>query len=290
MFGKKKNKEKEEKKETKKVDEALNEALDENKVKEEVKKEDKKQKEEKKASKPNNLRMGALAKVIGGILLVALGFIFIFAKSGTDSNGNDIYFREKVCLLVFGAISAIYGVLRLISVIKNPNTNTNVKLLLLIEVLVDVVIGVMLFVGGIGYGEESKGFNTFMLNNFKYFLGFVFYLKGLLYLISVVFLKHVTEGKEFIVNIVLLTFGAVIFARNEFDVHSLSWILVALSFICGAYTLGDGTYYYIKNKKPKENKEKTKTKEKEKDAKRDQAEEKIITPERDETTDSKYAN
>lgn len=291
MFGRKKKEKKN--KSDKKVDEALNEALDENKVKESVKEDIKEEKNKEKEAKPKKFQssLGALAKIIAGVILVVLGIVFIFAPSGNDTDGNVIYFREKVSILIFGAIFIVYGVTRLIYLIK-ADIKTKVKYLLLIEVVIDVVVGIMLFIGGANFSSSDNNFASFMIKNFKYFLGLVFYLRGLLYLISCIFLQHLTHAKEFIINIVLFTFGAVAFSVKEFDVKALSWILVALAFICGAYTLCDGSYYYIKNKKhedSKKNKKKEKSKDKVKEE-RDTKEEKVIIQDKDEQNDSKYAN
>lgn len=283
MFGKKKKENK--KKSDKKVDEALNEALDENKVKESVKEDIKEEKKEKESSKNKskfNSSWGALAKIVAGVILVILGFMFIFQK-----DGNEIYLREKFSIIIFGAILIVYSITRIIYLIK-ADTKAKVKGLLALEVLFDVVVGLMLFFGGIQLVSNNEGFANFILKYFKYFLGFVFYLRGILYLLSAIFLHHVTNAKEFIINIILLTFGVVIFVRTEFDLASLSWILVGLSFISGAYTLCDGSYHYIESKK-REDKKKSKKKEKVKEE-RDTKEEKIIINDKDQTTDSKYAN
>lgn len=208
--------------------------------------------------------------------------MFIFQK-----DGNEIYLREKFSIIIFGAILIVYSITRIIYLIK-ADTKAKVKGLLALEVLFDVVVGLMLFFGGINLITSDSNFGSFILKYFKYFLGFVFYLRGILYLLSCVFLHHVTNAKEFIINIILLTFGVVIFARTEFDLSSLSWILVALSFICGAYTLADGSYHYIESKK-REDKKKSKKKEKVKEE-RDTKEEKIIINDKNQTTDSKYAN
>ncbi len=288
MFGKKKKENKN--KSDKKVDEALNEALNENKVKESVKEDIKEEKNKEKESSKNkskfNSSWGALAKIVAGVILVILGFMFIFQK-----DGNEIYLREKFSIIIFGAILIVYSITRIIYLIK-ADTKAKVKSLLALEVLFDVVVGLMLFFGGIQLVSSNEGFANFILKYFKYFLGFVFYLRGILYLLSAIFLHHVTNAKEFIINIILLTFGVVIFVRTEFDLASLSWILVGLSFICGAYTLADGSYHYIESKK-REDKKKSKKKEKSKDKvkeERDTKEEKVIIQDKDEQNDSKYAN
>lgn len=283
MFGKKKKDKKE--KETKKVDEALKEAIDDNNIKEEVKENKKEEKKEKESSKDKvkfNSSWGALAKIVAGVILVILGFMFIFQK-----DGNEIYLREKFSIIIFGAILIVYSITRIIYLIK-ADTKAKVKGLLALEVLFDVVVGLMLFFGGIQLVSSNEGFANFILKYFKYLLGFVFYLRGILYLLSAIFLHHVTNAKEFIINIILLTFGVIIFVRTEFDLASLSWILVGLSFICGAYTLADGSYHYIESKK-REDKKKSKKKEKVKEE-RATKEEKIIINDKDQTTDSKYAN
>ncbi len=286
MFGKKKKDKKE--KDNKKVDEALNEAIKDNNIKEEVKEKKQEEKEKKKVEETKlnnkfNSSIGALLKIFAGVVLVVLGFVFIFQPNGSDSDGNQIYLRETVSLVIFGAAIVVYGITRLIYLIK-AKTNSNVKWVLLLEVLIDVVIGVLLFLSGI-----MEGF-TFISKNFRFFLGAVFYLRGLLYFICTTFMRHETNVKEFVINVILFTFGVVAFSVKDFDIKGLSWILVVLAFLSGAYTLADGSYYYIKNKK-REDSKKSKKKEKEKAKEdRDTKEEKIIIEDRDSSSDSKYAN
>ena len=301
MFGKKKNKDKEIKDKdinNKEVDEALNEALDENNVKEEVKKQDKESKAlEKNEKKENklNVPLGSVAKIIGGVILLVLGIVLIFATNGEDTTGNTVYLRDKLAVGVFGAIFIFYGAVRFVYLFK-IKTDSRVKWLFLIEVILDLAVGFLLFFGGFDFKEEMNNYTEFMIKNFKYFLGAVLYIRGLLYLISSIFLNHKTFAKEFIVNLFCITFGTIILVRSEFNASKLAWVLVVLAILCGVYIAGDGGYHYIKLKKEndtkKEKKEKGKKKdksiEKEENKKDTQIEKDIIDQDKNQNQD--YAN
>ncbi len=209
---------------------------------EESMKENKKAKKEKKAKTAlvsNPLTNYTFwLKISGGVLLLALMFALIFTK-----NNKNIYLREQLAVGVFGGIIFVYAIIRTIPLFKTLEKGWS-KILHLIEIIVDLIVGGLLVAGGFNFSNDASSFVEFVVNNFKYLLGGVLYLRGLIYCITSIIFGEKSDSKQFVANILCLTVGVAIVCLEKFNVTYLGWILVVLSGASGLYFVGEGSINY----------------------------------------------
>ncbi len=235
-------KEKEDKKKVKVKEEK--EQTEDEEIEEEPKKKAKKESKDYKTYNPI-LDMKFWFKLIGGVVLVALAFVFIFEKE----------LRERVCIGIFGGIVAVFSIYRIYPTFKYTKKGW-AKFLGVVEIIVDLVIGCLLVFGGFNFSESGNDLTEFTTKNFHYFLGVVFYLRGIVYTVCSSLLKEPTNLKNYLINIACLTFGVVVFVTNAFKVDYLAWIMVVLAFASGAYLLGEGGVDYTKYRNHNEQRKK----------------------------------
>lgn len=174
-------------------------------------------------------------KLIGGVILLIFTIAMVLPANKT--------LREQLVVGVFGGIVLVYGLYRIFPLVKTLDKKWS-KILCLIEIILDIVVGVMMLVGGFTFNSEETKFTTFMVSNFRYFLGAVVYLRGLIYCITSIIICEKSDWKQFIANIACLTFGVVIFVRDDFGASNLAWVMIVLSGLSGAYLVGEGGFDY----------------------------------------------
>jgi len=193
-------------------------------------------------------------KLIGGVILLIFAIAMIFNRS----------FGEKMVVGVFGGIIFLYGLYRIYPLIKTLEKKWS-KILCLVEILADIIVGIMMLVGGFNFANEANKFSDFMNKNFRFFLGGVVYLRGLVYCTSSILFSEKSDWKQFVANIICLTFGVMIVCLEQFNVGNLVWVMIVLAFGSGAYIAGEGGidyFNYRKNFKDiRDNKETSKEKE-----------------------------
>ena len=197
-------------------------------------------------------------KIIGGVILLGLTFALIFVK--TD---NDQYLRNQLAVGIFGGIILVYAVIRTIPLFKTLEKGWS-KGLNIIEVLVDVAVGAFLVSGGFNFSSSSSEYVKFVLKYFRFFLGGVLYLRGLVYCITSIIFGEKSDSKQFVANILCFTLGVAIFCLEKFNVSYLGWILVVLAALSGGYLVGEGSINYFNYRKEfaekRDNKSKSDTK------------------------------
>lgn len=228
-----------------------------NREKEDSQKKSKKEKKDYTTYNPI-LDMKFWFKLIGGVVLLVFSLAMLFQKD----------LRERVCVGIFGGIVAVFAVYRIYPTFKYEKGNW-VKLLCIIEIIVDLVIGVVLAIGGFNFSESGKDLAEFTSKNFHYLLGFVFYLRGIVYTLSTIIFKQNSNIKNYVVNILCLSFGAYVFASDNFLITALGWALVVLALGSSAYLLVEGGIDYNNYRNHNEqHKRKVEQKKKEKEQKK----------------------
>lgn len=186
-------------------------------------------------------------KLFGGVILLVFAIAMIFNRQ----------FGEKMVVGIFGGIILLYGLYRIFPLIKTLEKPWS-KRLCLVEILIDIIVGAMMLVGGFNFASDANDYTEFMRNNFRFFLGAVVYLRGLIYCITSIIVGEKSDYKQFIANIICITFGVVIMCLEQFNASNLVWVMIALAFISGAYIVSEGGYDYGKYRKEfKENRDST---------------------------------
>ena len=246
--------------EEKKAFETKKKELKEEKKTEDNKVENKKTKKEKKDYTTYNpiLDKKFWFKLIGGVVLLVFALALLFQKD----------LRERICIGIFGGIVAVFAVYRVYPTFKYEKSAW-AKVLCIIEILVDFFVGVLLAIGGFNFSESGKDLAEFTNKNFHYFLGLVFYIRGIVYTLSCIMLGQKSNIKNYVINILCLSFGAYVFASDNFLVVSLGWALVVLALASSLYLLVEGGIDYNNYRNHNEqHKRKVEQKKKEKEQKK----------------------
>ena len=218
-------------------------------------------KQEEKAPKERKnpfLNAGFIVKIFAAAILLVVGLWMIFDRSAA----------EKVIVSISGAAIIILCLARFIYLVRTKDLEKKYKTAVCIELIIDFVAGVFLIIAGIYYqknNDTTKGFVKFIRKNYRFFVGSVLYLRGIMHFYETGFLKHKTTIVNFVINIAFITLGTICFA-HKYNVKDLSLaiaIFVLLSFL---YLTQDGVRHYIRFKNGGENnskKEKNKSSDKE---------------------------
>ena len=189
-------------------------------------------------------------RIFASVILFVFGIALLIEKS----------FRERICIGIFGGIIIVYAIYRIFPLIKKKKTSVS-RIINVIEILVDLVIGFLLVCGGFDF--SSNQLTNFTIKYFKYFLGAVFVLRGLIYTSSNIFFKEESNIEEYLVNIFALCFGVFIMSNNTFSATHLGWVLVVICFLSAIFLLIEGAIDYKKYSNNKEEKREKKEKVKE---------------------------
>lgn len=192
---------------------------------------------------------GWILKFIAAALILALGIVFRFILK------DD---AQIFVLVLTGMVLLIFGLFRIIPLVKTLKNKT-LKILNIIEVSVNIIIGFLMLY--FAFFQEGK-----LGNLYGYLLGGVFYLRGLVYFVSVVLVHEKTYPIHFWVHLAFLTLGVVIFFNGDISTDTIVWIIFALSIIVATYLSFDGgghykRYRYELNPVKVKTKDKNKTKE-----------------------------
>lgn len=277
------------------VKEEPKKAKKEKKVKEKKVKEEKKPKEKKvidtQMIKNPTRNYLFWIKLIGGVILIAFGIALIFPAGHA--------FGEKIIAGITGGVIFVYGIFRVIPLVKTLNSGW-AKFLNILEVIFDLAAGVVLVLGGFDFSEEPSALTKFLIGDgssegyYRIIVGAVLYLRAVIYFISTIRFGEKSDWQQLLVHICLITLGTVMFCRPELNTDTLCYVLLALSLLCGVVLTVEGGYNYFNyRKKVKEisdakEKEKEEAKEDSKDAPTDGD----IVPltDEDKDNDSAYAN
>lgn len=156
--------------------------------------------------------------------------------------GIYIVFAPEVVYTITGAGIIIFSIFRVVPLLKSLNKEL-LRTMNLIEILVDTVIGIILIY--IAFTSDLAADSVWSLV-YRYSLAFFFYVRGLVYFNSVVFLEEKTEVIKFWAHIMVLTVGSILFVSPQFDYAFVALIILIICFLGAAYLGYDGFNGYKK--------------------------------------------
>lgn len=218
------------------------------------------EKEEKRVERRHSFINAAfILKMLLAAFLLAIGIWFLVDRETA----------KMIVILTSGVLVGLLCLGRIIWFFKDKKSSKNFKICTAVEIGLELIVGFFLIFSGIKYetssDNESK-FITFVEDNYRYFIGAVIYLRGVMHFFSVSFFKTKVSVANFVVNIGFITLGTFCIFSTKATVSNIAWVMIVLIFIGFAYLAGDGVYQYIKWKQgPNNNGEKTKRKDKKKD-------------------------
>lgn len=216
--------------------------------------------------------VGFIFKLLGAALLLA---IFISMSVKFDD-------AQIMIITVSGALITLLCIARLIFYVKKKDKYSKAfKTMNIVEIIIDASCGIFLLAGGIYYQNNSDSagkFIDFMQDKYRYFIGIVLYLRGVLHFFATAFFKAKSSVYNYIANIIFITAGTFCMAYE----FTLKQLLILLLIVIGCsilYLSYDGIKGAIKYWNGGEN-NKPKTKKKKKDKKKnDEVPAGIIEPE-----------
>lgn len=158
--------------------------------------------------------------------------------------GVGIYmaFADEVVYTITGVAIVLFSLLRVIPLMKSLHKES-LRTINLIEIIFDTLLGI-----GMVYVALTRDLATENIwsSVYRYALTFVFYVRGLVYFNSVVFLGEKTEIPKFWIHIVSLTIGVIIAVVPNFDYSTVGLFLLIIAIIGSLYLGADGYGGYKK--------------------------------------------
>lgn len=131
--------------------------------------------------------------------------------------------KEELIYYLFGSLFVIFGLFRVIPLIKTTESKL-IKWFSFSEVLVDIVVGVLLFVF-----STNKNFDSPI---FGYMIGAVLYLRGFMHFFATSLKSEPSTLVGFFTGIILLTVGTIIVFNGGFTISTFKWFLAVALIIC----------------------------------------------------------
>lgn len=131
--------------------------------------------------------------------------------------------KEELIYYLFGSLFVIFGLFRVIPLIKTTESKL-IKWFSFSEVLVDIVVGVLLFVF-----STNKNFDSPI---FGYLIGAVLYLRGFMHFFATSLKSEPSTLVGFFTGIILLTVGTIIVFNGGFTISTFKWFLAVALIIC----------------------------------------------------------
>lgn len=194
-------------------------------------------------------------KICACAILVALGIWMIVE--------NDIC--KQIIITVSGVAVGLLCIARIIYLIRAKNISKRFKLVSLIEICINAVLAVFFIIAGVNFqtNKDTK-FYDFLNENYRYFIGVVFYIRGTLHFFACSFFEKKVTMVNFFINLIFITVGTFCIAY-KFTVDKLAWVLIALILLSAVYLGIDGIITYQKFNGGNNNGEKVIIKKKNKD-------------------------
>ncbi|MGM9972243.1 MAG: hypothetical protein ACI35W_07525 [Anaeroplasmataceae bacterium] len=192
-------------------------------------------------------------KMFAAAVLLALGLWMIF----------DHDTSKQIIITASGAAVALLCIARIVYIIRANNISKRFKLVTFVEICIDAVMAIFFLIAGINFqSNKDTKFYDFLDENYRYFIGVVIYLRGVLHFFAGAFFDRKITLINFFINIAFITLGTFCFAY-KFTVDKLAWVMMALVLLSALYLGVDGIIHYQKFKGGNNNGEKTVIKEKE---------------------------
>ena len=179
--------------------------------------------------------MGKLKYGYGWVLKFVLAAVLL---------GVGIYmvFANQVVYTITGVGIVIFSVFRVVPLLKSLNKEA-LRTINLIEIIFDTIIGgLMIYIALTRDLENEEIWATV----YRYGLAFFFYVRGLVFFNSIVFLGEKTEVPKFWVHIGALTLGTVIASVKGFGYETVGLFLLFISLLGASYLGYDGYGGYTK--------------------------------------------
>lgn len=159
--------------------------------------------------------------------------------------GVGIYMAidREVVFVITGIAILIFSLLRVVPLVKSLNKEI-LRTINIVEILLDTILGVLMLY--IAFAKSDELDQQPWAAIYRYSLVFVFYVRGLVYFNSVVFLGEKTEIPKFWFHILSLTIAVAIAVYKDFDANTVGLILLIIAFIGAAYLGYDGFNGYRK--------------------------------------------
>lgn len=214
----------------------------------------------KKSKNPFNYSGFAL-KIFASAVLIAVGLWFVFDHESANN----------IIVTASGAAVLILCLARIVYLLRHKNkTSKRYRITSLIEIIVDLVVGVFLIIAGVVYQKDNNStqkFVKFINNNYRFFVGSVIYLRGVIHFFETAFLNQKSTLLNYFFNIILITVGTFCFAY-KFDVSNLAWGITVCILLAAVYMTQDSVRAYITFKNGGSNGEKRKKKNAKKEEKK----------------------
>lgn len=143
--------------------------------------------------------------------------------------------NQELIYYIFGSIFIIFGLFRIFPLVKTTES-TFIKWVILAELIIDIIIGVILFVMSNKTSFDSKLFG--------YLIGSVLYLRGFIHFFATSIKSEPSSIIGFVTNIVLLTLGTIIIFNGGFSLNTFKWIFTVVLIICVTLLIWRGCIDY----------------------------------------------
>ena len=158
--------------------------------------------------------------------------------------GLFMAFSQDVVYLMTGVILVIFALFRVFPLLKTLQHEVS-RTIHLLEVLVTAILGGVLIFASLQMGSDGGNISFWELV-YRFGLGFVFYVRGVIYFVSTVFFNEKTKVLEFIIHLVALSIGTAIVFSQNFDASLIGLFFLIISVI-GAGILSVDGYGGYKN-------------------------------------------
>lgn len=143
--------------------------------------------------------------------------------------------KEELIYYMFGSVFIIFGLFRVVPLIKTTESKL-MKWLSFVEMIVDVVVGSLLFVF-----SNNQQFDSPL---FGYLVGAVLYLRGFMHFLATSLKSEPTTFIGFLTNVVLLTVGTIIVFNGGFSLNTFKYVFAVILVICVILLIWRGTVDY----------------------------------------------
>ncbi len=164
-------------------------------------------------------------KIIAAAILLAFGITMKFVSGGI--------------LLLTGIVIALFSIIRVVPLLKTLDKEV-LRTINLFEIIIDAVIGGLMIYFAVTSEDGSMG------SAYRLLLATVCYLRGIVFFTSTSFFKEKTDVRKFVFHIVIFTIGSMLYIFKDFDINWLSWLILFLCIVSGAYIGYDGFNGYRK--------------------------------------------
>lgn len=215
--------------------------------KKEKEKEDEEKEEQKKQARTERrhsfINAAFILKMLAAAFLLAIGIWFLVDRDSA----------KMIVITTSGVLVALLCLGRIIWLFKDKNSTKRFKYITFAEIALETIVALFLIYSGIKYQtgdkDDKSKFIEFVEDNYRFFIGAVIYLRGVMHFFAVSFFKSKVSVANFIINIGFITLGTFCIFSDKASVSNIAWVMIVLIFIGFIYLAGDGVHQYIKWKK-----------------------------------------